>query len=113
MEETESGEKPGLALPSHPQNRARGQLEAGVTRSAAVSAAPLERNQGHLQQARSLNPLPVGQYLPQRIFSVVKANRAKTNAAIQKRAMILDSFQPISSKWWCSGAILKMRLPRN
>src|ERR1700716_4030641 len=33
-----------------------------------------------------------------RSFRVVSANKAKTNAAIQKRTMILDSLQPASSK---------------
>ena len=44
-----------------------------------------------------------------RNFSVVSANNANTKAPIQKRAMTLDSCQPNCSKWWCSGAILKMR----
>ena len=32
-------------------------------------------------------------------FKVVSAKSAKTSAAIQKRAMILDSFHPSNSKW--------------
>ena len=44
-------------------------------------------------------------------FNVVSANSASTRPAIQKRAMIFDSVQPSASKWWCSGAILKIRLP--
>src|SRR5205823_173852 len=46
-------------------------------------------------------------------LSVVSANRAKTSEAIQKRTMIFDSDHPISSKWWCMGAILKIRFLRN
>jgi hypothetical protein len=33
-------------------------------------------------------------------FNVVSAKSAKTSAAIQKRAIILDSFHPSNSKWW-------------
>jgi hypothetical protein len=36
----------------------------------------------------------------QRNFNVVNAKRAKIKAAIQKRAIIFDSFQPCNSKWW-------------
>ena len=32
-------------------------------------------------------------------------------AMIQKRTTTFVSFQPDSSKWWCSGDILKMRRP--
>ena len=32
-------------------------------------------------------------------------------ARIQKRITTCVSFQPVSSKWWCSGDILKMRRP--
>jgi len=32
-------------------------------------------------------------------FNVVSAKSAKTSAAIQKRAMTLDSFHPSNSKW--------------
>jgi hypothetical protein len=32
-------------------------------------------------------------------FNVVRANRAKTSDAIQKRTMTFDSDHPISSKW--------------
>jgi len=42
------------------------------------------------------------------IFSV---KVAKTKAMIQKRMMICGSFQPTSSKWWCSGDMRKTRLP--
>ena len=47
-----------------------------------------------------------------RSFSVERANNARINDTIQNLMMTLDSLQPSSSKWWCKGAILKMRLPR-
>ena len=38
---------------------------------------------------------------------------AATNspAMIQNRTTTVTSAQPLSSKWWCSGLIRKMRLP--
>ena len=35
----------------------------------------------------------------------------RTMAMIQNLTMTLDSCQPLSSKWWCNGAILKTRFP--
>src|SRR5690606_30824157 len=49
-----------------------------------------------------------GDYLS---LSVASPMSASTTAMIQKRTMIVGSFQPFCSKWWCSGAIRKMRLP--
>ena len=46
-----------------------------------------------------------------RSFSVVRLNSAKMIATITNRVMTFGSLQPISSKWWWSGAILKTRLP--
>lgn len=46
-----------------------------------------------------------------RSLSVARATRAKKICTMRKRKTILDSFQPVSSKWWCSGDILKIRLP--
>ena len=46
-----------------------------------------------------------------RSLSVVRLNSAKMIARITNRAMTFGSLQPISSKWWCSGAIRKTRLP--
>ena len=37
--------------------------------------------------------------------------KARAMAMIQNRTMILGSGQPLSSKWWCRGAILKIRPP--
>ncbi len=44
-------------------------------------------------------------------FNVVRLNSAKMMATIRNRVMTFGSLQPISSKWWCSGAILNTRLP--
>src|SRR5258708_27340440 len=46
-----------------------------------------------------------------RSFNVVRLNRAKMIARMTNRAMTFGSLQPMSSKWWCSGAIRKTRLP--
>ena len=54
-----------------------------------------------------LSPVPCRQ----RIFSVANATRAQTTPMIQKRITTLVSFQPICSKWWCSGAMRKIRRP--
>ena len=86
--------------------------------SLTVTRAPLSRR--NIAAARPLLPRPttntrlffssMGLELP-RSFSVVSANSEKISARIQKRAITLLTIQPSSSKWWCSGAILKMRLP--
>ena len=44
-------------------------------------------------------------------FKLVRLKSAKMMAAIMNRAITFGSLQPISSKWWCRGAILKTRLP--
>ena len=44
-------------------------------------------------------------------FRVDRLKRAKMMPRIQKRMTTRLSGQPESSKWWWSGAILKMRLP--
>src|SRR5882762_4070736 len=48
-----------------------------------------------------------------RSLSVERATMAKMMAMIQKRTTTLVSRHPESSKWWCSGDILKMRRPVN
>ena len=47
----------------------------------------------------------------QRTFSVASATSASMKQMIQKRTMTFGSAQPLSSKWWWIGAILKTRLP--
>src|SRR5699024_3116224 len=47
----------------------------------------------------------------QRTLSVERPIRTRITVTIQKRTMILGSAQPLSSKWWCRGAILNIRLP--
>ena len=44
-------------------------------------------------------------------FSVDRPASASTKAMIQKRITTVGSDQPICSKWWWIGAILKTRLP--
>src|ERR1017187_8126217 len=48
-----------------------------------------------------------------RSFNVESAKSAKRMATIQNRMMTFDSGHPASSKWWWSGAIRQMRLPRS
>ena len=89
--------------------------------AAAFQAAPSERarvfarGQRHLKAGGSQDWLPHKstdlEFWSHLSFSVVKAQSASTRPAIQNLAMIFDSVQPSASKWWCSGAILKMRLP--
>ncbi len=62
---------------------------------------------------RSVLKLSSSRLATQRSLSVVSAKSAKTSAPIQKRTITFDSDQPISSKWWCRGAILKMRFLRS
>ena len=45
------------------------------------------------------------------IFKEARAASISTMLTIQKRTVTLGSATPSSSKWWWSGAILKMRLP--
>ena len=81
-----------------------------------MTASQSEANYGPGEPASShARPKLIVARIPSRYrnFKVVSANRANTSEAIQKRTMILDSDQPISSKWWCSGAILKMRFLRS
>ena len=68
-------------------------LEKTRGRNAALAEANYEYTLV-LEFHRSFATLP----LVYRSFSVVSANRAKTSAIIQKRAMTLDSDQPPSSK---------------
>src|SRR5450759_2780507 len=42
---------------------------------------------------------------------VVRLKSAKMIARMTNRAMTFGSLQPMSSKWWCSGAMRKTRLP--
>ena len=44
-------------------------------------------------------------------FSVERPASASTKLMIQKRITTVGSDQPICSKWWWIGAILKTRLP--
>jgi hypothetical protein len=46
-----------------------------------------------------------------RIFSVDRPTSTSMIVMIQKRTTTWFSFHPDSSKWWCSGAMRKMRLP--
>ncbi len=46
-----------------------------------------------------------------RIFSVLIDNKASATAIIQNRTITFGSGHPFSSKWWCSGAIRKIRRP--
>ena len=46
-----------------------------------------------------------GSFRGHRSFSVVRLNNAKMIATMMNRVITLGSLQPISSKWWCSGAI--------
>ena len=46
-----------------------------------------------------------------RSFKVVRLNSAKMIARMTNRVMTFGSLQPMSSKWWCSGAMRKTRLP--
>jgi len=48
---------------------------------------------------------------PQRSFSVDRPNSTSIIVTIQKRTTTWLSLTPPTSKWWCSGAILKMRRP--
>ena len=75
-----------------------------------------ELRRGHTRTSQANHHRPFARQfhrLRHRSFSVLNENSAKTRATIQKRMMIFDSAQPFSSKWWCSGAIRKMRFPRN
>src|SRR3546814_12350805 len=42
---------------------------------------------------------------------VARPARARIEAMIQKRITMVGSAQPFFSKWWCSGAMRKTRLP--
>src|SRR6185295_11017327 len=45
------------------------------------------------------------------IFKEASATNISTTPKIQNLTVTFDSAMPLSSKWWCSGAILKTRLP--
>src|SRR5690606_27070708 len=47
----------------------------------------------------------------QRIFRLARPTSTRVTVVIQKRTMTFGSAQPLSSKWWCKGAIRKMRRP--
>jgi hypothetical protein len=44
-------------------------------------------------------------------FNVDRPTRHSSMVMIQKRTTTCVSFQPLFSKWWCSGAIFRMRRP--
>jgi hypothetical protein len=46
-----------------------------------------------------------------RIFSVDSPNSTSRMVMIQKRTTTCVSFQPVCSKWWCRGAMRRMRRP--
>src|SRR5205085_6658757 len=46
-----------------------------------------------------------------RNFNVERPTRHSSIVMIQKRITTCVSFQPVFSKWWCSGAISRMRRP--
>src|SRR5215831_1482748 len=48
-----------------------------------------------------------------RNLSVLSAPRAQMSETIQKRTMICGSGHPNNTKWWCSGAMRKIRLRRS
>jgi hypothetical protein len=68
-------------------------------RAASTSSQALKPQSHHKEETTKGHGLLTTDHGPiHRNFSVVNAKSAKTKAAIQKRAMIFDSFQPPNSK---------------
>src|ERR1035441_3852782 len=96
-------------------------LEVGLrVRPVHLDAALGERRHGgtaRAGEAEDRRGVDLGQVGSERerhrSFNVESAKSAKTIATIQNRMMTFDSGHPASSKWWWSGAIRKMRLPRS
>ena len=53
----------------------------------------------------------VAQLFHHRNLRVERPIRQSSMVMIQKRTTTCVSFQPVFSKWWCSGAISRMRCP--
>ncbi len=82
-------------------------------REAAVAESEHERAGGRsLRAARcGASLLGAARRGAHRSFSVESPTSTSIMLMIQNRTTTCVSFQPDSSKWWCSGAIRKMRLP--
>jgi len=50
-------------------------------------------------------------HVAHRSFNVDRPNRTSIIVTIQNRTTTWDSLTPPTSKWWCSGAIRKIRRP--
>ena len=97
------GEEAGKsdAAPSQSQDRDRSTIQgalanAGRRQPIEVDDPPRHCYLGGMEATKSVTP-----------------NIAASAPTIQKRIVIFSSSQPPSSKWWCSGAIRKTRLPRS
>ena len=95
-----------------PAGRRRRTLRRRASSRASASARPLRAN------PRTRRPRQSGRRGGEVVIAALIAasasrapSTAKRMARIQKRMMTRDSAQPASSKWWCSGAIRKTRLP--
>ena len=74
----------------------------------ALARAPARHRQARLAEAEDE---AFAVHVHHRSFRVDRPTRHSSIVMIQKRTTTCVSFQPVFSKWWCSGAIFRMRRP--
>ena len=77
----------------------------------SLQDAPTHHGQAGVTQAQYQDVMVLQHGHVQRNFRVDKPTKHNNMVMIQKRTTTWVSFQPDFSKWWCSGAIFKMRRP--
>src|SRR5262249_47255498 len=93
-----------------PRRRVVPGMDAGATGPQSRSGrepGPREAQHGHVLSLISGH----GARRAHRSFKVARPAIARIEAMIQNRMTMVGSCQPFFSKWWCSGAMRKTRLP--
>ena len=102
--------RPAVAMPGATSTGGLLHPPSGCRASATGHAWPLVRRQ--LQPPSGVGSRrDEGIVRVHRSFKVDRPIRHSSMVMIQKRTTTCVSFQPLFSKWWCSGAILSRRRP--
>ncbi len=109
----------GIVGGAHVREDARDEL-LGLRRGGHRGGRVVERGRRHGRRRRRrgrrfgsghLGVREVVALVVHRSFNVVRPTRHSSMVTIQKRTTTCVSFQPLFSKWWCSGAIFSRRRP--
>jgi hypothetical protein len=83
----------------------------GHAHHGTLARTPARHRQPGDAKAKNENGAVAQCHRAHRSFRLARPARHNIMVTIQKRITTCDSFTPSCSKWWCKGAILKMRRP--